>query len=140
MHTLLKSKFIVANFNRLVPCVAVMALILSSGADANPLYKCEVDGRTEYQDKPCATVKQQVACIQGEAQPIRYSNELTEPCQPKPSESVGYGGYSTSGSYASRAYKSSSAGTDVHVRGYTKSNGTYVSGHTRSAPGRGRGR
>ena len=130
----------VNNLNRLLRCVAGMALILSSGANANPLYKCEVDGRTEYQDKPCATVKQQVACIQGEAQPIRYSNELTQPCQPKPSESVGYGGYSTSGSYASRAYKSSSAGTDVHVRGYTKSNGTYVSGHTRSAPGRGRSR
>lgn len=30
---------------------------------------------------------------------------------------------------------SSSAGKDVHVRGYTRKDGTYVPPHTRSAPG-----
>jgi hypothetical protein len=38
------------------------------------------------------------------------------------------------------ARPSSSAGSDVYVRGYYRSNGTYVNSYTRSAPGFGSGR
>jgi endonuclease YncB( thermonuclease family) len=46
--------------------------------------------------------------------------------------SYGYGGYGGG--------SSSNAGTDVYVRGYTRSNGTYVHSYTRSLPGQGSGR
>lgn len=53
----------------------------------------------------------------------------------------GYGmGYGQGGGgYISGGGSSYSGGT-VFVRGYTRSNGTYVQAHTRSAPGRGGGR
>ena len=51
-----------------------------------------------------------------------------------------YSGSSYSGSQAPGygGAPSGSGGGSVHVRGYTRSDGTYVPPHTRSAPGRGR--
>ena len=118
--------------------------MVGSGANAGPLYKCEVNGKTEYQDRPCVAANQKVACIQGDNQEIQYADKLSEPCKPTQAESYssGYGGssYAYRGSAGYGGGSSSTAGTDVTVRGYTRSNGTYVQGHTRSAPGRGRGR
>ena len=118
--------------------------MVGSGANAGPLYKCEVNGKTEYQDRPCVAANQKVACIQGDNQEIQYADKLSEPCKPTQAESYssGYGGssYAYRGSTGYGGGSSSTAGTDVTVRGYTRSNGTYVQGHTRSAPGRGRGK
>lgn len=47
-----------------------------------------------------------------------------------------YGGGSYSGGSAGGS--SRTPGSDVHVRGYTRSDGTQVRAHTRAAPGRGR--
>lgn len=43
---------------------------------------------------------------------------------------------SSSNSYQRSSTKTSSGGGTVHVKGYTRKNGTYVSPHTRSAPRR----
>jgi hypothetical protein len=59
-------------------------------------------------------------------------------------EQTGYGykGYVTStpnaaeGNYRKASAPKSSSGGPVHVRGYTRKNGTYVQPHTRSAPRR----
>ena len=51
-------------------------------------------------------------------------------------------GYSTKKPNSSSSYNSSSSssGGSVNVKGYYRKNGTYVSPHTRSSPGRGRKR
>jgi hypothetical protein len=51
-------------------------------------------------------------------------------------------GYSTTKTSSSSSYNSSSSssGGSVNVKGYYRKNGTYVSPHTRSSPGRGRKR
>ena len=125
--------------------IAMLAACLSASAYANPLYKCEVNGKIEFQDRPCANANQKVACVQRDTQEIQYVDKLSEPCRPTQPEtfSSGYGGggYSYRSSGQRLGYGGgSSAGTDVTVRGYTRSDGTYVQGHTRSAPGRGRGK
>jgi Staphylococcal nuclease homologue len=57
------------------------------------------------------------------------------------SEGTSGSSYSGStGSAASSGYSGSSSGGSVSVRGYTRSDGTYVAPYTRSAPGRGGGR
>jgi endonuclease YncB( thermonuclease family) len=50
------------------------------------------------------------------------------------------GGYYASGGYYGSSGPARQAGTDVHVRGYYRRDGTYVRAYTRSAPGRGAGR
>lgn len=135
----IREKYMQINLSKALRYAAWIALCLCSGTQANPLYKCEVNGKIEYQDRPCVAAKQQVACLQGEAQQLKYAKKLTEACQRRQSESGVNGGSGDAGvGYSTGGYGSRSAGKDVNVRGYTKSNGTYVSGHTRSAPGHGR--
>ena len=125
----------------LVHFVTLCCLLWCGGAVAGPLFKCELNGMIAFQDKPCPFAKQQMACANGDT-PIVYSKDLAEPCKQLAPEadSYGYGGGGVDvpsahrgGSYGGSAR---SGGLDVTVREYTRSNGTHVQGHTRSAPGR----
>lgn len=51
----------------------------------------------------------------------------------------GKGGGSSYRSTGSTGHRSSSRGSTVSVKGYTKSNGTYVAPHNRTAPNRTKG-
>jgi len=145
-----------ATFGYALRSIVFLAMVLGPPAYAGPLYKCEVNGTIAFQDRPCVAANQKVACIQGDHPQIQYADELTEPCTPARAESfssgysgssyfysggsAGYEGRSGYGRGSADGHGASFAGTDVTVRGYTRANGTHVQGHTRSAPGRGRGR
>ena len=115
---------------------AICSLLCCSTAYCGPLFRCESNGRLEFQDKPCLSAKQQVACLSGDARLV-YSKELLQPCKQlavEPGEyEHGRGVYDLPSRYRNRSSNSGtgSPGSEVTVRGYVKSTGVQVQGYTR---------
>lgn len=110
---------------------------------AKEVYRCEVNGSTTYQAKPCKNkATQKVACL-NYAMSSDFKDSLGESqCHDNGANSGGYGGYSSgysgssSSSYSGRAngssYSSSGRTKNQHVSGYTRKDGTYVKPYMRS--------
>ena len=120
-----------------------LVLPLCLAVQAGSLFKCEAEGKIEFQDKPCSSAMQKIACPSGDGRVV-YVDELSSPCKNSEPETnrygYGYGSFQNGSSFSSGSQSGtrSSPGNDVTVRGYIRSDGTAVQSHTRSAPGRGR--
>lgn len=124
--------------------VLVFLALTIAGTARAELFKCSINGKTTFQDKPCAEGTQEDLCA-GDATARRPDicggvraatqnwavggiGSRALPNLGAPSYGSAYGG----------AYSapSRSGGASVGVRGYTRKDGTYVQPHTRSTPRR----
>lgn len=128
--------------------IIVMALFISLSVNAE-VFRCQdSEGKITYQNKPCPDDKGYVVNLdkntkmtveeykKKEQERLEKEFELAKQREAqKPSSSSSYS--SPSSNYSSSTYTPSySSSKTVHVRGYTRKDGTYVRPHTRSSPKR----
>lgn len=117
----------------------LMLLLFARPAFAKDVYRCEINGTTTYQAKPCRiNTIQKLACVNyATASNFKKSLEGKE-CLDNGVNSNGYGGYSSgysstsSGSYYGGSSYSSGGTKSQRVSGYTRKDGTHVKSYTRS--------